>query len=184
LVDDLLDVSRITHGKVELSLEATDLHSAVTRAVEVACPDFKAKRQRLEVKLEATAHTVLGDSKRLQQVFWNLLKNASKFTPDGGMVSIRSRNQDAQVVVEVRDTGVGFEPAAAERIFQVFEQETRGVTLRYGGLGLGLAIAEASVKAHGGSVSAISQGPGTGATFVVELPLLSAGRCSANAAGP
>ncbi|MDP8985626.1 MAG: PAS domain-containing sensor histidine kinase [Pseudomonadota bacterium] len=171
LIDDLLDVSRIAHGKMELSLETTDLHVAIARAVEVANPDIDMRSQRLSVELEAAEHMVWGDAKRLQQVLWNLLKNASKFTPTDGKVVLRTRNEGERVVVEVCDTGVGFEPQTAERIFAVFEQGSRSVTARYGGLGLGLAIAEATVKAHGGAIRAASEGPGTGATFTVDLPL-------------
>ncbi len=172
MIDDLLDVSRITHGKLELSAKKMDLHVAVERAVEVAHPDIGAKRQRLSVALEAADHMVWGDAGRLQQVFGNLLKNASKFTPLDGQIVMRSRNEGERVVVEVRDTGVGFAPEAAERIFAVFEQGSREVTIQYGGLGLGLAVAEASVKAHGGSIRAASDGPGTGATFILDLPVI------------
>ena len=171
LVDDLLDVTRITHGKMELSLQSIDLHAAVLQAVEVAHPDMHAKNQQLQVRLDAEKHMVSGDAKRLQQVFWNLLKNASKFTPEGGAISVQSRTEGEHVAVEVRDTGIGFDPEAASRIFDVFEQESRRVTARYGGLGLGLSIAEASVKAHGGSITAASEGADKGAVFTVVLPL-------------
>ena len=175
LIDDLLDVSRITHGKMELSCETVDLHVVVARAIEVAHPDIDVKRQQLTVSLDAARHVVWGDVKRLQQVFWNLLKNASKFTPESGHVSLVSRNEGEQVVVEISDTGVGFEAAAAARIFAVFEQGSRDVTAKFGGLGLGLAIAEASAKAHGGSIEAASGGTGAGATFTVRLPLAGPG---------
>lgn len=171
LIDDLLDVSRIMHSKMELALETVDLHASIARAIEVSHPDLDAKAQTLTVALEAAQHTVHGDAKRLAQVFWNLLKNASKFTPKDGGVTVRSWNSGRRLIVEVCDTGVGFEPEAATRIFSAFEQGSRLVTVQYGGLGLGLAIAEASVKAHGGSISANSNGPGTGATFTVDLPL-------------
>jgi len=171
LIDDLLDVSRIKYGKMELSLERIDLHDVITRAVEVSHPDIEAKAQELKVQLAAARHTISGDAKRLQQGFWNLLNNASKFTPQGGKIMLRSRNERDRVVVEVCDTGVGFEPEAATRIFEVFEQGGPNVTAQYGGLGLGLAIAEASVKAHGGVITAASDGPGTGAKLTVELPL-------------
>jgi two-component system CheB/CheR fusion protein len=179
LVDDLLDVTRITHGKMELSPELTELRAAVDQAVEVANPDVLSKNQRLEVRLDAGGHMVWGDAKRLQQVFWNLLKNASKFTPEGGEIFVRSYTEGQNVAVEVRDTGIGFEPEAVNRIFDVFEQVSRRVTARYGGLGLGLSIAEASVKAHGGRITAFSEGPGSGATFTVMLPLASEQTASA-----
>jgi two-component system CheB/CheR fusion protein len=173
LIDDLLDVSRIMHGKMELSIEAMDLHAAIRGAIEVAQPDIEAKNQQLNVQLEAAEHRIRGDVQRLQQVFWNILKNASKFTPVKGAITVSSRNESDRVVVEVRDSGVGFAPETAERIFDVFEQGNRNITAQYGGLGLGLAIAEASVKAHGGSIRAASDGPGTGATFTLELPIAS-----------
>ena len=171
LIDDLLDVTRIMHGKLELSIEPVDLRLAIARAIEVSQSDIEAREQRLEVALEATRHDVEGDARRLQQVFWNLLKNASKFTPRQGRIHLRTRDEGDRVVVEVSDSGVGFEPGDAERIFSVFEQGSRDVTARYGGLGLGLAIAQASVRAHGGRIGTRSAGPGAGATFTVELPL-------------
>jgi signal transduction histidine kinase len=108
---------------------------------------------------------------RLQQVFWNLLKNASKFTPDGGAIRVTSRNEPGRVLVEIADNGVGFELHDAERIFDAFAQANRAVTREFGGLGLGLAISKATVDAHGGMLRATSPGPGKGATFTVELPL-------------
>ena len=139
--------------------------------MEISTPDIKAKNQRLTVALGAQRHQVTGDAARLQQVFWNLLKNASKFTPNGGGISIRSRNEPGRIVIEVTDTGIGFEPEAAERIFDAFAQANEAVAREFGGLGLGLAISKATVDAHGGVLRAESVGREKGATFVVELPL-------------
>ena len=170
-IDDLLDVTRITRGKLEIVREPMDLHQALRHAVEVSTTDIESKKQRLTVKLRAKKHSLLGDATRLQQLFWNLLKNASKFTPNGGEISVVSRNKAGQIIVEVSDTGVGFEPEAATRIFEAFEQATPETAREFGGLGLGLAIAKATADAHGGSLQAHSAGRNKGATFTVDLPL-------------
>ena len=171
LIDDLLDVTRISTGKMDLTLASTTLRAIIDVAVEVSTADLKAKGQLLTVELEAGHDELLADVKRLQQVFWNLLKNASKFTPPGGEIRIRSRLSDrASVEVQVQDSGIGFEADAAHRIFHAFEQGSDRVRREHGGLGLGLAIARASVEAHGGSIRAESAGIGSGATFTVDLP--------------
>ena len=171
LIDDLLDVTRITRGKLEIVREPVDLHESVRRAVEVAAGDIQGKGQHITVELRAAEHELRGDSTRLQQIFWNLLKNASKFTPDGGAITVTSRNEPGRIVVEVADTGIGFEPEAVNRIFQAFEQANPDVTRQYGGLGLGLAISKATADAHGGGLRARSEGRGRGAVFTVDLPL-------------
>jgi two-component system, chemotaxis family, CheB/CheR fusion protein len=176
-IDELLDITRISRGKFELSREPMDLHAAIRRAAEVAAPDIEGKAQRLHLALEAVAHQLSGDFKRLQQVFWNLLKNASKFTPERGTITVRSRNEPAspvtarQIVVEVADTGIGFDAEVAERIFDAFTQANEAITQQFGGLGLGLAISKATIDAHGGTIRGISSGYGKGATFSVCLPL-------------
>ena len=169
-IDDLLDVTRIVRGTLEIVTAPLDLHDAIRHAVEVSASDLESKRQRLTVELKAKKHGVLGDATRLQQLFWNLLKNASKFTPAAGEIRVSSRNERGRIIVEVSDNGVGFEPEAVTRIFQAFEQASAEVTREFGGLGLGLAISKATADAHGGSLRAHSQGPGQGATFTVELP--------------
>jgi two-component system, chemotaxis family, CheB/CheR fusion protein len=177
LIDDLLDVTRISRGKLELSREPMDLHHAVRLAAEIVMPDMAGRTQRLNLALDANAHELSGDFKRLQQVFWNLLKNASKFTPEGGEIAIRSRNEPgssnepARIVVEVTDTGIGFNAGAPERIFEAFTQANEAIIQEYGGLGLGLAIARAVVKAHDGEIRGESAGHNQGATFTVRLPL-------------
>ncbi len=170
-IDDLLDVTRITRGNLEVVREPMDLHVAVQRAVEVASGDLEGKRQHLTVELQAAEHELRGDLTRLQQIFWNLLKNASKFTPQGGAIRVVSRNEPGRIIVEVSDTGIGFEAEAVNRIFQAFEQANSDVARQYGGLGLGLAISKATADAHGGELKAESKGRGQGAVFTVNLPL-------------
>ena len=171
-INELLDITQINRGKMEIENEPVDLHEAVQRAVEVAGDDAERKRQQVTVALAAGSHEVRGDATRLQQVFWNLLKNASKFTPAGGSIRVLSRGEPGRVVVEVSDTGIGFEPQEAGRLFEAFAQASLEVTQKFGGLGLGLAIAKATVTAHGGTLHARSEGRGRGATFTVDLPLL------------
>lgn len=145
--------------------------------VEVASPDLEAKSLQLTWELNARDRQLSGDFKRVQQVFWNLLKNAAKFTPKGGGVTVRSRNEPAsadapaRIFVEISDTGIGFDPDAAVRIFDAFSQENETITQKFGGLGLGLAISKATVEAHGGTIHATSAGANEGATFTVFLPL-------------
>ncbi len=171
-IGELLDVTSIARGKLEIAPADMDLHEAIQRAVEISTPDIQAKGQRLTVSLEKHNRSYRGDSARLQQVFWNLLKNASKFTPPGGVIEIRSRCQlGDRFVVEVSDSGIGLGAEAAERIFQPCEQASVDITREFGGLGLGLAIAKATVEAHGGELRATSLGPGHGATFTVSLPV-------------
>ena len=175
LIDDLLDVSRIVHGKLEPRLAPMDLHACVLRAVEV-CRDEMMNTANLQLvtELEASPSEIIGDAARLQQVFWNLLKNAAKFSPHGGIVTVRSRNTHrpdgtTNIVVEVIDTGIGIDPGMLPRLFRAFEQGGPDVVRRYGGLGLGLAIAHGVVKMHGGNITAASEGRDKGAVISVEL---------------
>lgn len=169
LIGDLLDVSRIVHGKLELDVKGMDLHDCIRHAVEVCRQDFNAKEIQLTVTLEARQSGVRGDAARLQQVFWNLLKNAAKFTPDGGKVSVRSSDEDGGIAVAVADTGLGIPADALVKIFDPFEQGDPDRTRVYGGLGLGLAISHAIVAAHGGKLEVESPGPDQGSTFRVRL---------------
>ena len=171
LIDDLLDVTRISSGKLELVNAQTDMHQVVRAAADFCEADFAAKRQRLELSLTAIRHTVGGDAPRLQQVVWNVLKNASKFTPTGGSIRVETRNREDQFVLAVTDTGIGLDPQSLPLIFDAFAQEGEWVTSEFGGLGLGLAIAKATVEAHHGTLSASSAGRQQGATFTIELPL-------------
>ncbi len=172
LIDDLLDVSRIARGKIELSWSTVELCTIIHRAVEVCKPDIEARRLHFGVDLgPAAPYWVEADAPRLQQVFWNLLKNAIKFTPHGGCVGVRCRPNEKYVVIEVNDSGIGIEPEALSRIFNSFEQAERSITQQFGGLGLGLAISRALVELHGGQIEAHSEGRDKGATFRVRLPL-------------
>ena len=172
LVDDLLDFTRVHCGKLEVSCEAVDVHEVILHALEVTSDDVTRKNQQITVELGANCHEVRGDAIRLQQVFWNLLKNASKFTPRGGSIHVSSREGGGQLIVHVIDSGIGFEPELGSRLFDAFTQGSREVTRRFGGLGLGLAIAKAAVKIHRGTLQAKSEGCGRGATFSVTLPLM------------
>ena len=172
LIDDLLDITRITQGKIELDRRPVDLATILRHAVEVCHPDIDARRQHFQLEIKDSPHIVHADAGRLQQVFWNLIKNAVKFTPHDGCVSVRAYRQDGFAVVEVSDSGVGIEPEALGRIFNAFEQGERSTTRQFGGLGLGLSISKAMVDLHGGTITAHSDGKGKGATFVVTLPLL------------
>jgi two-component system, chemotaxis family, CheB/CheR fusion protein len=176
LIDDLLDVNRIVHGKLESKALPVDLHACIRLALDVCARDLREKNLKLTVSLEAVLHHVLGDATRLQQVFCNLLQNAAKFTPNEGTVTVRSWNTESGgVTVRLSDTGIGIEPEALEKIFDPFEQGSPDLARRYGGLGLGLAISRSLVLAHGGRLTAASPGPGQGATFTVELPHASEG---------
>ena len=175
LIDDLLDVMRVVRGKMPLQWEVADAHALIGRAVEVCRSEVEGKGIRLETDLAAGHHHVNADMERLQQVLWNLLRNAVKFTPAGGTVTIRTRNegdsnpQGDNLVIEVADTGIGIEPDALSRIFDPFQQGETTITRKYGGLGLGLAIGRGIVEAHGGTLDAESDGTGRGATFRVAL---------------
>jgi len=159
LIDDLLDVTRIARGKIELTKRPIELCKVIERAVEVCNPDIEARRVHFGVDLgQAAPYWVEADLSRLQQVFWNLLKNAIKFTPHGGCVGIRCRRNNGQIVVEVNDSGIGIEPEALPRVFDAFEQAERSITRQFGGLGLGLAISKALVELHGGEITAHSEG--------------------------
>ncbi|HYO09803.1 MAG TPA: response regulator [Tepidisphaeraceae bacterium] len=170
LIDDLLDLTRISKGKLQLNFDSVDLHDVIRSAVEICSVDLTTKRLRTTVDLTAAKRAVRGDPARLQQVFWNLIKNAIKFTPAGGHITIHSYDDPAgSVRVAVSDTGIGIEPAALGRIFDAFEQADQWVTRQFGGLGLGLAISKALVDLHGGKLRAASGGVGQGATFTIEL---------------
>jgi len=169
LIDDLLDLTRISKDKVQLSLEIVDAHVLLRNALEICQSEIEQKRLNLELHLDAPRVHLEADPARLQQVFWNLIKNAVKFTPRDGRLSIRTCNDDQnQFCAEVSDTGCGIEAESLPRIFKPFEQGTRA---RFGGLGLGLAISKALVESHKGSLAATSAGRDQGATFTAVFPL-------------
>ncbi len=173
LVDDLLDVSRLRRGAIELRRERIDVADAIGRAVEMTAPLYAERRHALEVDVPAGL-VVDGDRVRLAQVVSNLLANAAKYTEPGGRVTLRACAVDGTVVIECRDSGIGIAPELVPRIFDLFVQGERGLDRREGGLGLGLAVARTLVELHGGRIEASSEGPERGSTFTVRLPAVPA----------
>ncbi|MDD5348678.1 MAG: response regulator [Chthoniobacteraceae bacterium] len=184
LVDDLLDVTRIVHGKISLEKTPVDLCEIIRRVVEVCREDLRVRRIRFEVKTEGEPYPILADGTRLQQVFWNLLKNALKFTPEAGSIGIRCRRAGQNVVAEVTDSGKGIAPEDLTRIFNPFEQIERRESGAFGGLGLGLTLSKALVELHGGTIEAKSEGLGKGSAFCVTLPLAAEAAPSAPSSAP
>jgi len=168
LIEDLLDLTRIARGKLQLRLQPTDVHELIKHAIEIVRADVDCRHIQLSVTLEAASHQVNVDPPRAQQVFWNILRNACKFTADAGTISVRSYNSSPNsITIDITDTGIGIEPVFLEKIFDAFEQ----LEMRREGLGLGLAISKAIVEMHGGIIRAQSEGSGKGATFSVTLPV-------------
>jgi signal transduction histidine kinase len=174
LVDDLLDISRIVSGKLRIEWEPVDLCAVVESAVEALRPEAAARRVQLAVERPEGALVVQGAPIRLQQVVWNLLANAVKFTPDGGRVSARAWRERGEARVAVSDTGIGIAPEFLPHVFDRFRQADGTTTRAYGGLGLGLAIVRALTELHGGWVAAASDGEGRGATFTFAVPAAAA----------
>jgi signal transduction histidine kinase/CheY-like chemotaxis protein len=184
VIADLVDVSRIVTGKLNLKLVAMDARTAIEAAVEAIRLAAEAKQITLDVRLPATASYIDGDSDRLQQIVWNLLSNAVKFTPAGGAVHVSLAEIEGAFQIEVADNGLGIAAAFLPHVFERFRQADGSLTREQGGLGLGLAIVQELTELHGGSVRVASQGPETGATFTVRLPVSAAGPAiSAHAAG-
>jgi signal transduction histidine kinase/CheY-like chemotaxis protein len=173
LVDDLLDVSRITRGKIELRKEAVDLASLVQRTVEATCPLIEDRQQELTVDLPPEPVRLEADPTRLEQVLANLLNNAAKYTDHGGHVWLSARQEGGELVLRVKDTGMGIAADMLPRIFEPFVQSDRVLHQSQGGLGIGLTLVRRLVEMHGGSVTAHSEGPGKGSEFVVRLPVFS-----------
>jgi PAS domain S-box-containing protein len=171
LIDDLLDLSRIMTGKIRLDLQQVSLATVVEAAVDSARPAADAKNIRLQAILDQVQATVSADGARLQQVVWNLLTNAIKFTPKGGQVQVLFQRVNSHLELSVSDTGIGIAPSFLPHVFDRFSQRDSSTTRVFGGLGLGLAISKQLVELHGGSIRVTSQGEGLGATFFVELPL-------------
>lgn len=169
LINDLLDLTRLSKGKFQLRLETIDLHQLLYEAIATYSDALKARKLRIEMDLDASEYHVQGDPARLDQVFWNLIQNAMKFTPQGGIITMRTTNSAGKIVIEVSDTGVGIEPELLKRIFDAFEQGNK-VPGYLSGLGLGLTISKELVEAHGGTIRAASEGSQKGAAFTVELP--------------
>ena len=170
LIDDLLDLTRISRGKLTIAAISADLHELLEHTAQIVRSDGLGKQVRIVFKLDAKRHHALADPTRMQQVFWNLLKNSLKFTPTGGTITVSTCNDDeAWLLISVADTGIGIGEEALPSVFNAFEQGDVAGQHRYGGLGLGLAISQAIVKMHGGLIRAKSEGMGRGATFTVAL---------------
>jgi PAS domain S-box-containing protein len=185
LIDDLLDLTRIARGKLELFFQPVDVHELLREALEICAPDIQAKRIGVTTELLAGRSRVQADPARLQQVFWNLVKNAVKFTPDGGHVTIATGDgADGTVQVRIADTGIGIAAGKLPRIFDAFEQGGQDVTRLFGGLGLGLAISKALVDLHGGTIAGESAGQGLGATFTLTFAAVPPGSLDASPLSP
>jgi PAS domain S-box-containing protein len=169
LIDDMLDLTRITRGKLNLQLGRADVHDLVRHAIEIVGSDVESRHLKLSVALTAARREVMVDAPRLQQVFWNVFRNACKFTSQNGEVTVHSFNPDEKtIVVEISDNGIGIAPEFIDKVFEAFEQ---GDTRREG-LGLGMAISKLIVEMHGGRIEARSEGTGLGAAFLITLPLV------------
>jgi PAS domain S-box-containing protein len=173
LIDDLLDLTRIARGKLHLELEDCDAHTIIKNAIETAHSAIAAKQLNVSTQLEAKEYHILADCIRLQQVFWNLINNAVKFTAQGGQIAIRTFNDKSKRFhFEIADTGIGIEPQRLASLFQPFEQADPSVSRQFGGLGLGLAISKRLVDLHHGKIEGESRGRSFGATFKVTLDTL------------
>ena len=173
LIDDLLDFTRIARDKMQLRFAPMDAHQAVSNVVEICRAEARSKKLNVHVNLRAKTHLVTADTAKFQQIIWNLLKNAIKFTPEGGDITISSDNpSETLFTVSVRDTGIGIEPEVMQRIFDPFEQGNRSFEHRFGGLGLGLAISKSLAQAHDGRLTAQSGGANCGSTFTLSMQTL------------
>jgi len=179
LIDDLLDLTRITRGKLTLKLVNVDVHAVLEDALTVVRPDIEQKKIALDLDLAGSQPVICGDGVRLQQVFWNVLKNAVKFTPEAGRITVTTRLEaDRRLAIEIQDSGIGMTAAEVNRIFEPFSQGDhvgKGGSHRFGGLGLGLAISRRLIELHSGNIVASSEGRDRGATFRIELPLVAEG---------
>ncbi len=172
LIDDLLDLTRVMRGKLELHLAPLDVHAVLRQALAICQHEILGKDLQVAIRLNAPERHALGDATRLQQVFWNLIKNAVKFTPTNGRIQITSANPRPGILeIAIEDTGIGIDPEVLPKIFTAFEQGKSSITRQFGGLGLGLAISKAILDYHKGTLRAVSEGHGHGACFILELPL-------------
>ncbi len=182
LIDDILDLARIGSGKLRLELQPIDLYPIIAATIESVAATASAKSIELQTQIRGPTGFVLGDADRLHQVFWNILRNAIKFTPSGGFVTVRQCRQDSNLEVSVTDTGSGIEPDFLPYVFERFRQAQSGAS-RSGGLGLGMSITSHIVELHGGTIRAASEGEGRGATFTVRLPLVDSNATKNSGAG-
>jgi PAS domain S-box-containing protein len=171
IIEDILDVSRVITGKLQLHLSPVNLQVVVDAALDAVRPALEAKEIRIETKIDANLRAISGDSDRLQQVVWNVLSNAAKFTPTGGQVEIYVRQTGTHAIIQVKDTGPGIDPAFLPYVFERFRQADGSTTRTHGGLGLGLAIVRHLVELHGGTISVENRADGPGAIFTISLPL-------------
>src|SRR4029453_1294101 len=171
LIDDLMDASRVRLGKIELRRDHIELTQVLSRAIDAVQPHLDERRQRIEVSLPNHPPVVIADPTRLEQVFVNLLSNASKYSHDEGPIFVTVTAGAADVIVRVRDEGVGLEPGMAARIFDLFVQAHTSLDRAKGGLGIGLSLARRLTELHGGTIVATSEGLGRGSEFIVTLPL-------------
>jgi CheY-like chemotaxis protein len=181
-VDDLLEISRITRGVIELQRQPLDLASIVRSAVDTSRPAVDAARHELTVDVPSESIVVTGDAVRLTQVFANLLTNAAKYTNAGGHIWLAVRKEGERAIVSVRDDGIGIPPAQLASVFDMFTQVDRSNRRSQGGLGIGLTLVRSLVTLHGGRVEARSAGPGAGSEFIVDLPILIGRRIRTHAA--
>jgi signal transduction histidine kinase len=170
LVDDLLDISRITRGKIQLNKERLEISQVVGKAIEMASPLLERGHHHLSIAVPDQGLALEGDATRLAQVVSNLLNNAAKYTPPGGNIEIAAARRGERIVLTVRDNGIGISPAMLPRVFELFAQERQKIDRSQGGLGLGLAIVKSLVAIHDGTVSVSSDGHGKGSMFTVDLP--------------
>lgn len=185
LIDDLLDVTRISKGKLQMRIRPVDAHKVLARAADTVRHEAENKGICLALHLDAKEHNVNADPARLQQVYWNLIRNSAKFTDRGGRIDVRTHNNpEGDFIVQVTDTGIGIAPELLPKIFNAFEQGGDGTTRRFGGLGLGLSISKGLVDLHGGKLTAKSDGLGKGATMVVDLPVTTDRETEATAEKP
>jgi CheY-like chemotaxis protein/two-component sensor histidine kinase len=184
LVDDLLDFTRIAQGKVELRKSAFDLAEAVAQAIQTTTPLFEAQQHQLSVELPNEPLRLEADQARVVQVVVNLLNNAGKYTDRGGRIALTGAREGDEVVIRVRDNGIGIEPQMLGRVFDMFTQVDRAVHRAQGGLGIGLTLVRQLVEMHHGRVSVHSEGPGRGSEFTVRLPALPAAPADPPAADP
>src|SRR5437762_5005111 len=173
LIDDLLDLTRVTRGKLELHFERVDAHALIPKTIDIAKADIEKKKLNVSVQLDAQEHHVWADSVRIQQVFWNLINNAVKFTPPGGKIDIRTSNDDyGRFQLQITDNGIGIEIERQASLFRPFEQADPSLSRQFGGLGLGLAISKHLVDLHRGAINGQSRGRSYGATFKVTLDVV------------
>src|SRR6058998_1617854 len=174
LIDDLLDFTRIARDKMQLRFGPVDAHLAISNVVEICRAEAASKQLDVHLNLRASTYNVAADAAKFQQIIWNVLKNAIKFTPEEGEIAISSLNPSPEVLtISVRDTGIGIDPEVMRRIFEPFEQGNRSFERRFGGLGLGLAISKSLAQAHGGTLTVQSDGPDRGSTFLLSMQTIS-----------